>query len=163
MKRIIQMLMMLCVCLLYTNAQTQTEDQPVPGKNSVYLEGLGNGILYSVNYDHLFSMKKNPKIGVGARIGISHASIPWIFGTTFTFTTLPLETYFSYGIKNCLELGLGYTPLFEEGLAENYITFRSSYKYRGFQGVIFGIGVLARMDAYGIMLPIPHLSIGFSF
>ena len=58
------MSLMLYVCLLHMNAQTETEDMPKPKKNSIYLEGLGNGIYYSINYDHLFSMKNNPKIGV---------------------------------------------------------------------------------------------------
>ena len=164
------MSLMLCVCLLHMNAQTGTEDMPEPKKNSIYLEGLGNGFYYSVNYDHLFSMKNNPKIGVGTRIGISYGTYKWIFGMRFTLTTLPAEIYFSYGKKSCLELGLGYTTVFEEYISvfeennrEGIITFRSSYKYRGPKGFIFGVGVLAHMDSYGIIFPYPHLSIGFSF
>ena len=163
MKRIIQMSLMLCVCLLHMNAQTGTQDMPKPKKNSIYLEGFGNGFYYSVNYDHLFSMKNNPKIGVGTRIGISYGTYKWIFGTRFTLTTLPVEIYFSYGTKSCLELALGYTYLFEKNYVEGMFSFRSSYKYRGPEGFIFGVGVLARGDSYGIMFPIPHLSVGFSF
>ena len=157
------MSLMLCVCLLHLNAQTGTEDMPKPRKNSIYLEGGGNGIAYSLHYDHLFSMKNKPKIGIAARIGYSHGTYPWIFGMASTVAILPVEIYFSYGIKSCLELGLGYTFVFKEYDREGMITFRSSYKYRGPKGFIFGVGALARMDSYGIMFPIPHLSVGFSF
>lgn len=163
MKRIIQMSLMLCVCLLHLNAQTATEDRPKPKKNSIYLEGGGNGIAYSLNYDHLFSMKNNPKMGIGTRIGFSHGTYPWLFGMESTVAILPVEIFFSYGIKSCLELGLGYTFVFEENNREDEITFRSSYKYRGPKGFIFGVGVLARIDSHGILFPIPHLSVGFSF
>ena len=163
MKRIIQMSLMLCMCLLHMNAQTGTQDMPKPRKNSIYLEGGGNGFYHSVNYDHLFSMKNNPKIGVGTRIGFSRGSYQWIFGRKTTVTTLPAEIYFSYGKKSCLELGLGYTSVFEENSKERMITFRSSYKYRGPKGFIFGVGALAGMDFYAIFFPIPHLSVGFSF
>jgi hypothetical protein len=163
MKRIIQMSLMLCVCFLHLNAQTATEDMPKPKKNSIYLEGGGNGIAYSLNYDHLFSMKNNPKMGIGTRIGYSHGTYPWLFGMESTVAILPVEIFFSYGIKSCLELGLGYTFVFKENNREGMIAFRSSYKYRGPKGFIFGVGVLARTDYWGILFPIPHLSIGFSF
>lgn len=163
MKRIIQMSLILSVCLLHMNAQTESQDMPSPRKNSIYLEGLGNGIFYSINYDHLFSMKNNPKIGVATRIGFSHGTYQWLFGTTITLTTLPAEIYFSYGKKSCLELGLGYTVFFEDNYMDGMFAFRSSYKYRGSEGFIFGVGAFARMDSYGIIFPIPHLSVGFSF
>ena len=99
MKRIIQMSMMLCVCLLPLSAQTGTEDMPEAGKNSLYLEALGNGIFYSVNYDHLFSRKKNPMIGVGTRIGISYGTYNRFFWGSTRLTTLPVEAYFSWNKK----------------------------------------------------------------
>ena len=128
MKRIIQMSLMLCVCFLHLNAQTASEDMPEPKKNSIYIEGGGNGL-----------------------------------GMDSIEAILPVEIFFSYGTKSCLELGLGYTFVFEENNREDEITFRSSYKYRGPEGFIFGVGVLARMDSHGIFFPVPHLSIGFSF
>jgi len=162
MKRIIQMSMMLCVCLLPLSAQTGTKDKPETEKNSIYLEALGNGIFYSVNYDHLFSRKKNPMIGVGTRIGISYGTYNWFWGST-SLTTLPVEAYFSYGIKCCLELGLGYTSMFEDNYFSGLITLRAGYKYRRPEGFIFGAGFLAFGDSYGITFPVPHLSIGFTF
>lgn len=161
MKRIIQMTMMLCVCLLYTSAQTPAEDKPVPGRNSVYLEGAGNGIIYSINYDHLFSMKKHPKLGVGVRIGISYGnydnSLFW-----GSLTTIPAEAYFSYGRKNCLELGSGYTTIFEGKYPYGMPTVRLGYRYRGPGGIVLGAGVTGFIETYGMYL-IPQLSVGFSF
>jgi hypothetical protein len=107
-------------------------------------------------------LKKNPKIGFGTRIGISYGTYNW-FWSSSPLTTLPVEAYFSYGTKSCLELGLGYTSMFEEDYYESAITLRASYKYRGPKGTIFAVGVLAFGDSYGMAFPLPHLSIGFSF
>ena len=159
------MSLMLCVCFLHLNAQFWEEDIPKPKKNSIYLEGGGIGIAYSINYDHLFSMKNNPKVGIATRIGYSQGEYPWIFGLSDIKAILPMEIFFSYGTKSCLELGLSYTIIIEEHGSErgDAVNFRSSYRYRGPKGFNFGVGVIARMDQYGILFPLPHMSIGFSF
>lgn len=164
MKRIIQFSLLLCLCSLHLNAQTASEGMPEMRRNSIFLEGSGNGIAYTINYDHLFSLKKKPMMGIGGRIGYFQGTYPWIFGMASTRAVLPLEVFYSYGIKSCLELGLGYTFIFKDHRqTEGMIIIRSSYKYRGPKGFIFGIGAIARIEYYGIVLPIPHLSIGFSF
>lgn len=163
MKRILLMALLFCVCLLSMNAQTGTQDTIRSKKNSIFLEAFGNGIMYSINYDHLFSMKNKPKIGIGTRIGVSYGIYHWLFDMTFTAITLPAEIYFSYGTKSCLELGLGYTSVFEENDMEGMFTFRSGYRYRGPEGFTCGAGILATINYYGMMFPYPQLSIGFSF
>ncbi len=163
MKRIIQMSVLLLVCLLHMNLRSQAQDIPVPRKNSVFLEGLGNGIIYSLNYDHLFPVKKHPMIGFGTRIGVARATFDWVFDTRITLTTLPAEVFFSYGGRSCLELGLGFTSILEENDQEGMGTFRLGYRYRSPGGIILGAGVLATVDAYGITFPYPQLSVGFSF
>jgi len=161
MKRIIQMTMLLCVCLLSMNAQSQAPEAPEPKKNSFYLEGLGNGIIYSLNYDHLFSMKKHPKLGVGVRIGISYGNYQSLFGSS-ALTTLPAVAYFSYGKKNCLELGPGYTSIFEGKYHVGVPTVRLGYRYRSPGGFMLGAGVTGFIEPNGMWL-IPQLSVGFTF
>jgi hypothetical protein len=164
MKRIIQMSMLLCVCLLHMNAQSQVPEAPEPPKslkNSFFLEGLGNGLLYSLNYDHLFSIKKHPELGVGARIGVSHFGAFGLFGSS-GMTTLPAEAYFSYGRKNCLELGPGYTTMFEGEYHEGLPTVRLGYRHRGSGGIMLGAGVTGFIEAYGMWV-LPQLSVGVSF
>ena len=161
MKRIIQMTMLLSVCLLSMNAQGQAPEAPEPKKNSIYLEGLGNGIFYSLNYDHLFSMKKHPMLGVGIRIGISYGTYEYFIGSS-ALTTLPAEAYFSYGRKNCLELGAGFTTIFEGKYPYGLPTVRLGYRYRAPGGFMLGAGVTGFIEAYGMYL-IPQLSVGFSF
>ena len=155
------MTMLLCVCLVHMNAQSQVPEVPEPKKNSIYLEGLGNGIIYSLNYDHLFSMKKHPKMGFGVRIGISYGSYPYLFGSS-GMTTLPAEAYFSYGRKNCLELGPGYTTIFEGKYHVGLPTVRMGYRHRSPGGFMVGAGVTGIIEDYGMWL-IPQLSVGFSF
>jgi hypothetical protein len=157
------MSLMLCVCLMHLNAQTQVPEVPVPKKNSIYLEAFGNGIIYSMNYDHLFLMKKNPMMGVGARIGVSYGIYPFLFGSTITLTTLPAEVYLSRGKKNCLELGLGYTTLYDQYDYVGRGMVRLGYRYRAPGGFIFGAGVLAAIEKGGMMFPLPQVSFGLSF
>lgn len=71
--------------------------QPVACPSSVYFEALGNGLLYSVNYDRLLTRS------LGARVGVSHFAPDEVSVTTF-----PMTAYCLVGSGNHkLELGLG--------------------------------------------------------
>ena len=71
--------------------------QSPASSNSVYFEALGNGLFYSVNYDHLFTGS------FGGRVGASYISSGWVSAATF-----PLMAYYLIGSGNSkLELGLG--------------------------------------------------------
>ena len=71
--------------------------QSPTSSNSVYLELLGNGLFYSINYDHLFTES------FGGRVGAGYISPAWVSTGTF-----PLMAYYLIGSGNSkLELGLG--------------------------------------------------------
>ena len=84
-------------------------------RKSVYLELLGNGLAYSVNYDMRF--KKNQQDGLGFRIGAGGFSITGydsdgveVKGSLLTF---PIELNYLIGKKrSALETGIGVSPLF---------------------------------------------------
>jgi hypothetical protein len=81
------------VMLLSGAAMAQSPTSP----NSVYLEFLGNGLFYSINYDHLFTES------FGGRVGASYIATWWSSAGTF-----PLMAYYLNGSGNHkLELGLG--------------------------------------------------------
>lgn len=70
--------------------------------NSIYLEALGNGILYSVNYDRLFTEN------VGGRIGIMYlSSFDIIFTSEENVLLVPIMVNYFTGNKHKLELGAG--------------------------------------------------------
>jgi hypothetical protein len=91
-----------------------------PSPNSIYLEGLGAGLLYSINYERMVVDE------VGVRLGFSYTS----FGASATsggqttsasssFITIPITASY-IGIrsrKHALELGGGATIAYASGSA----------------------------------------------
>lgn len=82
----------------------------------IFLEGLGNGILYSLNYDTRF--KKSERDGWGLRAGLGLLSIN-VVDTNLNvkgkaiLNIVPLVASYLIGKKrNALELGLGTTFLY---------------------------------------------------
>lgn len=70
-------------------------------KNAIYLELLGSGLFYSINYDRILWEKSN--VAMSARIGASYIPVSefWDFNT-FGF---PIECSFLKGRRNYLEIG----------------------------------------------------------
>ncbi len=89
---------LLVTVLLFAPAMPQTPTAP----NSVYLEALGPGLLYSCNYDRLLSES------FGVRAGLSY------FAPEMTsLITVPLSAQYLIGSGSSkLELGLGISVLF---------------------------------------------------
>ena len=79
--------------------------QAPPAPNSLYAEGLGNGLIYSINYDRLFSN------AIGARVGVSYTAPEMV-----SLTTFPVMAYYLIGLGSGgskLELGLGLTVVLQ--------------------------------------------------
>jgi len=73
--------------------------QSAPSSNSIFIEGAGNGGVYSINYDRLLMDN------VSCRIGYSFLDIQ-----NAQISTMPLLVNYLYGEKNSkIELGLGIT------------------------------------------------------
>ncbi|MFQ5652595.1 MAG: hypothetical protein ACE5IY_21895 [bacterium] len=72
-------------------------------RNSVYIELLGNGLLYSINYDRMFSES------VGGRIGIMYFGAAEVDGDEdVNLTVVPVMANYLVGKgTHRLELGLG--------------------------------------------------------
>lgn len=84
----------LCALVLLSDSAMA---QPAPCPSSVYFEALGNGLLYSVNYDRLLTKS------IGGRVGVSYFSPDEIAMATF-----PVTAYYLVGSGSSkLELGLG--------------------------------------------------------
>ncbi len=76
-------------------------------KNSIFIEGLGNGLLYSVNYEKRYSAALN----WGTRIGFSYLK-----GSEAT-VIVPLQLNYFIGQNNNWLIGLGVTSQFVENNA----------------------------------------------
>jgi len=84
----------LCMAVLLADP-AMAQSPPCP--SSVYFEALGNGLLYSVNYDRLLTKS------FGGRVGVSYFAPDEIGVTTF-----PVTAYYLVGSGSSkLELGLG--------------------------------------------------------
>lgn len=104
----ISTILLLFVISLFNQTFGQvTKDSTSISKNTVYLELLGNGGVYSFNYDRILLTKTLFKIS--GSVGISYIPPSFRYNHTFTY---PLEINLLYGIRNHFELGIGYTPVF---------------------------------------------------
>jgi hypothetical protein len=84
------------------------DDSTRTAKNSIFLEGGGNGFLYSINYERFFSDDFSMRLGFSyLSVGASDSD-----GTSVTASliTIPvLANYYLGGLNNKLQLGLGAT------------------------------------------------------
>ena len=71
--------------------------------NAIYFEVLGNGVLYSVNYDRLLTTKGNLKIS--GRVGYSYISVN--FFDEIKGSAIPIEILGWMGNKRHFEFGIG--------------------------------------------------------
>jgi hypothetical protein len=95
----------LAVLLLIVALSGTILAQAPPAPNSLYAEAMGNGLVYSLNYDRLFSST------IGARIGVSYAAPEMV-----SLTTFPVKVYYLIGLGSGgskLELGLGLTVILQ--------------------------------------------------
>jgi hypothetical protein len=102
-------------------------------KNTFFFESLGNGFLYSFNYDRIYSV--NEKYRMAARIGI--AVTPWWY-------SIPSEVSWLRGRENnYLEVGMGFTPIntIYKGTNKKEFTFitavRVGYRHQKHDGGFF--------------------------
>jgi hypothetical protein len=141
-------------------------------KNSVQLEILGNGILYSINYEHIFNEKSNNQFCY--KLGIS--SIPFTLKPEIYSFGLISEVDLLIGIKEqFIEIGSGFTYWnnFEMnsrstgfyipriGLRYKFIN-RKTFIRIGFTPLI-NINTDSRINLTPKILPFGGITIGHSF
>jgi hypothetical protein len=137
--------------------------------NSIFFEGLGNGILGSINFDKIFYREKD--FATSFRIGFSQMSDGGL---------LPLEVNFLWNVKpEALhsELGFGFTPNIWGNYKIKYGIFRIGFRYQQPKGgLFFRAGLMAMYqfpfkdsDSWsgartqeGFFLPWIGLSIGYT-
>jgi hypothetical protein len=163
--RLIFLVALLGLIYPYKNfAQTET------AKNSIYLELLGNGGLYSINYDRMFSEN------VGARVGLSYLSeFDIIFAKIEDLFIAPVTINYLVGERNSkLELGAGIvfisvknSDIFGFTKAEHNSAIRGTatfgYRYQPKDGgFVFRAGFTPVFGSQGFY-PSGGISFGFCF
>ena len=102
-------------------------------KNAIYLEALGNGVFYSVNYDRILFNQKQSAIGI--RVGYSYVPL-FNFSDGFfgSVNQVPVELNFIYTQKKLFEklgireeLGIGAT--YQRSVDNTNSDFPDMHKY----------------------------------
>jgi hypothetical protein len=102
-------------------------------KNSFYFEFLGNGVIYSINYDRSFPVAN--KLAIFGRLGIGehHGAEDDVFNLNIIGASGIL-----YGrLKHFLETGVAYT--FMTYYPDNLISITGGYRYLGLKGLVIRI------------------------
>ncbi|HEU0053131.1 MAG TPA: hypothetical protein VFQ39_08130 [Longimicrobium sp.] len=85
-----------------TRAAAQAAPAAVTARNAVYVELLGNGVLYSVNYDRRLTDN------VAGRVGVSFLTVEEDDGDRGTLAMAPIVASYLFGEGNShFEAGLG--------------------------------------------------------
>ncbi|MBS9523044.1 hypothetical protein KI659_03350 [Litoribacter alkaliphilus] len=137
----------------------------------VFVEVLGNGLLYSVNYDTRFSQSMN---GFGGRAGIGYIAIEGV-----RLTTVPLLVNYLFGHeKHFFEVGIGATivagsaetdngfgPVGERDRASGaFGTMSIGYRLEPTDGgFLFRAGITPVFDSTVFWPLWPQLSFGYAF
>ena len=138
--------------------------------NSVYFELIGNGGLYSINYDRLITDN------VSGRIGFMYLSkLDLIFLTVDNIVIIPVTLNYLIGNgNNKFEIGAGIDYVNSSGgslfgyktnvtVTQIFGTATIGYRYRQKDGgFLFRIGFTPIFGANGFQ-PLAGLSLGFSF
>jgi len=155
-------------CLLMFCAFTRAQDtgksirnKETPRKNSLYLEILGNGAVYSFNYDRLFPIKK--PLALVIRVGGNEYHASDTEEKSYNF--LGSVGLISGKSRHFVEGGLGYTYFSDS--PDRLTIFSLGYRFQGRKGLLVRatpmyINNSEKGDTFGNGLWF-GTSIGFSF
>ncbi|GAB2789223.1 hypothetical protein GCM10027275_37730 [Rhabdobacter roseus] len=90
------------------------------GRNkAIYVEGLGSGLLFSVNYDFRFKPQQD---GLGMRVGIGGGNLGG-FDANVGIVTVPVLANYLVGTRRvAFEAGAGITPIYVKASAADLST-----------------------------------------
>lgn len=147
--------------------QIPTEETSPTARNAFYIELLGNGLLYSINYDRLFADQISGRVGV-MLIGAANDS------SAAAVIAAPIMANYLFGRGNShFEAGIGVMlmtgavenveEIEDEGFSGAVGTATLGYRYqRPGGGFIFRAGLTPFFGRGGI-LPWFSLSFGYGF
>lgn len=166
--------LVLALWILSTQRICAQPEESMYTRNCLYVELLGQGILYSVNYEYRFAPS------LSGRIGFTSWSLPSSFltaGVGFRVTGVPLMVNYLTGEGNShLELGVGgiiysahvngewaFWKSPDEDLSGVLGTATLGYRYQPTaEGFFFKIGATPMFNESGV-LPTGGLSLGYAF
>lgn len=130
-------------------------------KNSFYFEILGNGAVYSINYDRILPL--NNKLAMFLRVGANEYHGEDTDQLSFNFLGTAGILYGSQ--KHFFETGLGYTHFTHD--PDRLLVISAGYRFQGLKGLIFRVTPMyiyntEKGDTFGNSLWF-GFSVGYSF
>jgi len=156
MKKMISLLLVSFAILSAGYAQTAAK--------AVYLEVLGPGGLYSVNYDMRFTPTQN---GLGFRVGFSTFSYQSV-----SIVTIPIGINYLIGHeRNFFEVGVGYTyasissktRLKSKNFSSSFGNATLGYRFAPVKGGVFFKVELSPLLGNGFFIPWGGIGVGYKF
>lgn len=156
---------LIIICLFLYGSVSLSQSR----QNSIYFEALGNGIIYSVNYDRLFTEN------FGGRIGVMYlSSFDVVVSSAENILVVPLMANYFIGGSHKLELGAGILLVqadnigffgIESGQGGSAVggTATVGYRYQKPEGgLVFRIG-FTPVYGDGEVEPSGGISLGYAF
>ncbi len=151
-----------------------------PSKNAVFLEGLGAGIFYSLNYERQLVSDLGLRVGVGfLSFGVNDGSGG---GASASLVTIPIHaTYIGVrGGMHAFEVGGGPTIVYAGAGASTpgsgsssadstnvWLSANAGYRLHPLGGPGFqlraGLSIMAALGEVTAVFPWPYLSVGAAF
>lgn len=151
-------------CYGFLNAQDSTsQDQEIKSirKNSFYFEILGNGVVWSINYERIFPLKD--KMAMFLRVGGNeyHGEDT----NDLSFNIIGATGILYGGPKNFLDVGVGYTYM--SGFPDRLVAITAGYRYQALKGFLLRVSPMyicnsEKGDTFGNSLWV-GLSLGYCF
>jgi hypothetical protein len=120
---------------------TPREKEPELAPNSIYIEGLGAGLAYSLNYERMVIDDLAVRVGISyLSIGASATTSAGTTSASASLITVPITASYT-GIrsgKHALELGAGTTLAFASGSASGFGVNSSASGMMPFGDLIVG-------------------------
>lgn len=163
MKKLTLITLLLCFSLSVLFSQT-TLNETFPLKQAVYVEGLGNYGLYSVNYEYKFPLANNVRLATG--VGTSYLS-------QLNLLLVGVPANFIIGKKHSFEAGVNPICILGDAtggdlrtVGKDFIlSLRAGYRYESNSGFLFRIAFTPLLDNDKTinLYPWGGISVGYCF
>ena len=142
-----------CLFYLITNLHAQQNTAIDSSRNDIrrntaYFEFLGNGVIFSFNYERLFPLKE--KLAMFGRVGVGEYHGEDLDGLNFNLVVAPGILYGER--KHFFETSLVYTYM--TAYPDNLIALTLGYRYQGTKGFVFRLTPMyiyntEKIDSFG--------------
>ena len=146
-------------CLLFVSSLLFAQESYSPKRNNIYVELLGNSVLYSLNYDRLLSESISVRVGFMA-LPSKDPDMVWAFPVLLNYKFFLNRDYFEVGVGKTFFLP---SLNFDKHEQENSIITGTIGYCTQFQSGIFLRLCFTPIIYINDIYPFGGLSVGYNF